>query len=86
MAGRAPLAGAPEVGWRYELTTSDRRMLVRLRSTNFTALVLRTTHDRNSESAVIKAEYGSIANFLAAHGYGPGAKKAKDAVPKATGA
>jgi hypothetical protein len=44
------------------------------------------THDRKAESAVIKAEYGSIADFLAAHGYGPGAKKAKDAVPKAGGA
>ena len=29
------------------------------------------THDRIAESFVIKTEYGSIAAFLAAHGYGP---------------
>jgi hypothetical protein len=29
------------------------------------------THDRRAESKVIKAEYGSIAAFVVAHGYGP---------------
>lgn len=29
------------------------------------------THDRRAESKVIKAEYGSIADFVVAHGYGP---------------
>ena len=29
------------------------------------------THDRIAESFVIKMEYGSIAAFLVAHGYGP---------------
>ena len=35
------------------------------------------THDRPAESFVIKTEYGSIAAFLIAHGYGPGGKKAR---------
>jgi hypothetical protein len=43
------------------------------------------THDRIAESAVIKAEYGSIPDFLAAHGYGPGGKSARDAVPRDQG-
>jgi hypothetical protein len=29
------------------------------------------SHDRRAESKVIKAEYGTIAEFLLAHGYGP---------------
>lgn len=29
------------------------------------------THDRTAESRVIKEEYGSIADFVLAHGYGP---------------
>ena len=33
-------------------------------------------HDRTAEAAVIKVEYGSIAAFLQAHGYGPGCKNA----------
>lgn len=32
-------------------------------------------HDRAAEAAVIKSEYGSIAAFVAAHGYGPDGKK-----------
>jgi hypothetical protein len=35
-------------------------------------------HDRRAESAVIKYEYGSVAGFLDAHGYGPGGKSAHD--------
>ena len=35
-------------------------------------------HDRKAESAVIKRHYGSIARFLASHGYGP-VKPAKPA-------
>lgn len=29
------------------------------------------SHDRRAETRVIKAEYGSIADFVVAHGYGP---------------
>ena len=29
------------------------------------------SHDRRAESFAISAEYGSIAAFLVAHGYGP---------------
>ena len=29
------------------------------------------SHDRKAEAALIKAEYGSIAELLARHGYGP---------------
>ena len=32
-------------------------------------------HDRRAEAAVIKAEYGDVAEFIVAHGYGPGRKK-----------
>ena len=28
-------------------------------------------HDREAEAALVKVEYGNIANMLAAHGYGP---------------
>lgn len=28
-------------------------------------------HDRKAEAALVKVEYGDIANMLAAHGYGP---------------
>ena len=35
------------------------------------------SHDRKAESFVIKTEFGSIAAFLDAHGYGPGRKKAR---------
>jgi hypothetical protein len=31
-------------------------------------------HDRIAESAVIKAEYGSVPEFLDRHGYAPGGK------------
>lgn len=31
-------------------------------------------HDKVAEAAVVIAEYGSVAKFLAAHGYGPGQK------------
>ena len=31
-------------------------------------------HDKRAEDAVIKVEYGGIAPFLAAHGYGPSGK------------
>ena len=31
-------------------------------------------HDRAAESLLIKGRYGSIAQFLDAHGYGPGKK------------
>ena len=34
----------------------------------------RQNHDRVAESAVIKVEYGGIAQFLAAHGYEPSGK------------
>ena len=33
-------------------------------------------HDRIAEAALVKAEYGSVALFLNAHGYGPGGKNA----------
>ncbi len=32
-------------------------------------------HDRIAESLVIAAEYGSVAEFLSAHGYGPTGEK-----------
>jgi hypothetical protein len=36
-------------------------------------------HDRRAESAVIRREYGGIPQFLARHGYGPGARRTHDA-------
>ena len=39
-------------------------------------------HDKRAESMVILAEYGSVVDFLAAHGYGPGGKRTIDAKPK----
>jgi len=35
-------------------------------------------HDRWAEAYVIRCRYGSIAAFLEHHGYGPGAKSARD--------
>ncbi len=32
-------------------------------------------HDKRAESAVIKREYGDVARFLDAHGYGPKGKR-----------
>jgi hypothetical protein len=32
------------------------------------------SHDRIAESTLIKLEYGSIANMLAKHGFGPGGR------------
>jgi hypothetical protein len=32
-----------------------------------------------AESHVIRAEHGSVADFLAAHGYGPGGKNPREA-------
>jgi hypothetical protein len=40
-------------------------------------------HDKTAESRVILAEYGSVADFLVAHGYRPGALPAIQAVPRA---
>lgn len=40
-------------------------------------------HDRIAEGLVIRAEYGSIADFLAAHDYGPHGKNPREAVPDA---
>ena len=34
-------------------------------------------HDRAAESFVIKVEYGSVADFLVQHGYGPDGKNPK---------
>jgi hypothetical protein len=36
-------------------------------------------HDKVAESKVILAEYGSVADFLAALGYGPGGKNPREA-------
>lgn len=36
-------------------------------------------HDSIAQAAVLKTEYGDVASFLAAHGYGLGAKSARDA-------
>jgi hypothetical protein len=40
-------------------------------------------HDKKAESKVILAEYGSVADFLAAHGYGPHGKNPQEATPDA---
>ncbi len=40
-------------------------------------------HDKVAESKVIRAEYGTVADFLAAHGFGPGGKNPLEAVPRA---
>lgn len=34
-------------------------------------------HDKVAESAVIVTHYGSVPEFLVAHGFGPGGKKAR---------
>jgi hypothetical protein len=39
-------------------------------------------HDRVAESRVIRREYGSVPDFLAAHGYQPGSVKAGAEEPK----
>jgi hypothetical protein len=36
-------------------------------------------HDKIAEAGVILAEYGSVPEFLLAHGYGPGGKSAREA-------
>ena len=43
-------------------------------------------HDRKAEARVIRAEYGSVADFLAAHGYGPGRKNPSEAGQEGGGA
>lgn len=40
-------------------------------------------HDKAAESAVIRAKYGTVADFLAAHGYGPDGDRAIEARPRA---
>jgi len=37
-------------------------------------------HDKVGESAVVLVEFGSVAQFLAAHGYGPDGKNARIAL------
>ena len=39
-------------------------------------------HDRKAETAVIKLEYGGVAEFLVAMGYGPGGKNATEELEK----
>ena len=40
-------------------------------------------HDRKAETAVIQVEYGGVAEFLVAHGYGlPGGKNAMEELAK----
>ena len=39
-------------------------------------------HDRKAETAVIKVEYGGVAEFLVAMGYGPGGKNATEELEK----
>jgi hypothetical protein len=34
----------------------------------------RSGHDKIAEAAVIQIEYGTVAEFLSKHGYGPGGK------------
>ena len=34
-------------------------------------------HDKYAQSAVVKVEYGSIAELLVDHGYGPGGRNAQ---------
>jgi hypothetical protein len=36
-----------------------------------------TGHDKTATSAVIQLEYGSVVDFVVAHGYGPGGKNAR---------
>lgn len=42
-----------------------------------------TGHDKTAESAVIGAEYGSVAQFILEHGYGPGGKNPRQVAGKA---
>jgi hypothetical protein len=37
-------------------------------------------HDKTAESNVIRCEYGSVVDFLAAHGYGPSGKSTVEEV------
>ena len=37
----------------------------------------RPGHDKVAEAAVIAVEFGGVAEFIAAHGYGPGGKNAR---------
>ena len=39
-------------------------------------------HDRKAETAVIRLEYGGVAEFLVKHGYGPGGKNAAEELEK----
>ena len=39
-------------------------------------------HDRKAETAVIKMEYGGVAEFIVAHGYGPGGKNPTEELEK----
>ena len=39
-------------------------------------------HDKRAEAAVVKVEYGSVPELLAAHGYGPNGKNAAEALRK----
>ena len=40
------------------------------------------SHDRRAEAAVIKLEFGTVAEFLVAKGYGPGGKNAMEELEK----
>lgn len=39
-------------------------------------------HDKFAESALIKLEYGSVAQFLADHGYGPGGRNLRSEIER----
>jgi hypothetical protein len=53
---------------------SDRRVLVRLRTGGVSGAFSAPGHDKTAESAVIKVDYGTVPDFLKAHGYRPDGK------------
>jgi hypothetical protein len=79
------ILGAMRIGYRLRAMTSQRPTGECWcgcgRQTSPRAFFVQT-HDRTAESAMIRAEYGSIPDFLAAHAYGPSGKNAKDAIPR----
>ena len=50
---------------------ADWKVFLRVRACRLVVARSVPIHDRRAESKVIKAEYGTIADLLVAHGYGP---------------
>jgi hypothetical protein len=60
------------------MAAAHRGVLVRMRDGDAGGVLFSAGHDKVVEAAVILLEYGGVPKFLKRHGFGPGARNARN--------